>query len=160
MYDTRNYKGGPFATFEVAQPSGRAGTHADVRWTGAEFSPEGDLLLISTNGPAHLIVDAFTGETKAALHDHAGMSNEVLAVSQRADGTSAAFSTDGKKVASGSFDGALRIYDVEGHPASPPMTLEGHSAPACLVKYSPKYDIVASACAHTALWLPSDGEGE
>ncbi len=45
---------GPFATFKLQQDK-------DCDWTGLKFSPDGKLILISTNGQVIRLIDAFQG---------------------------------------------------------------------------------------------------
>ena len=45
---------GPFATFKLAQDK-------DCDWTGMKFSPDGKMILISTNGQVVRLIDAFQG---------------------------------------------------------------------------------------------------
>ena len=45
---------GPFATFKMQQDK-------DCDWTGLKFSPDGKLILISTNGQVIRLIDAFQG---------------------------------------------------------------------------------------------------
>ena len=48
------YCQGPFATFKMQQDK-------DCDWTGLKFSPDGKLILISTNGQVIRLIDAFQG---------------------------------------------------------------------------------------------------
>jgi hypothetical protein len=41
-------------------------------WTGLKFSPDGKLILISTNGDHHKILDSFTGQL---IHNLTGFNN-------------------------------------------------------------------------------------
>ena len=45
---------GPFSTFKLQQDK-------DCDWTGLKFSPDGKLILISTNGTVIRLIDAFQG---------------------------------------------------------------------------------------------------
>jgi len=49
-----HYCQGPFATFKMQQDK-------DCDWTGLKFSPDGKLILISTNGQVIRLIDAFQG---------------------------------------------------------------------------------------------------
>ena len=53
-YDSAFWFQGPFATFKLQQDKG-------CDWTGLKFSPDGKLILISTNGSVVRLVDAFQG---------------------------------------------------------------------------------------------------
>ena len=48
------YFQGPFTTFKLTQDK-------DCDWTGMKFSPDGKLILISTNGQILRLIDAFQG---------------------------------------------------------------------------------------------------
>ena len=45
---------GPFTTFKLPQDK-------DCDWTGIKFSPDGKLIVISTNGSVVRLIDAFQG---------------------------------------------------------------------------------------------------
>ena len=45
---------GPFTTFKLQQDK-------DCDWTGLKFSPDGKLILVSTNGQVIRLIDAFQG---------------------------------------------------------------------------------------------------
>ena len=45
---------GPFTTFKLQQDK-------DCDWTGLKFSPDGKLILVSTNGQVVRLIDAFQG---------------------------------------------------------------------------------------------------
>lgn len=45
---------GPFATFKLPQDK-------DCDWTGMKFSPDGKLIVVSTNGQVIRLIDAFQG---------------------------------------------------------------------------------------------------
>ena len=45
---------GPFATFKLPQDK-------DCDWTGMKFSPDGKMIVVSTNGQVIRLIDAFQG---------------------------------------------------------------------------------------------------
>ena len=55
------YHKGPFATFHVRQD------FAECEWSNIKFSPDGKLILISTNISQIRILDAFQGNEIATL---------------------------------------------------------------------------------------------
>lgn len=65
LYDMRSFGKGPFATFTV-------NGDRDCDWTGMKFSKDGKKILISTNGRAIRLIDAFRG---ALLNTFAGTEN-------------------------------------------------------------------------------------
>lgn len=51
---------GPFATFKLPQDK-------ECDWTGLKFSPDGKMILISTNGNVIRLIDAFQGNPLQAF---------------------------------------------------------------------------------------------
>ncbi|KAL0960311.1 hypothetical protein HGRIS_011937 [Hohenbuehelia grisea] len=70
--------------------------------------------------------------------------------------TSVAFSPDGTRIVSGSYDSKIRVWDAStGHPTMPP--LEGHSQEVTSVAFSPDGTrIVSGSGDHSIrIWDPS-----
>ena len=134
----RNYGGGPFATFAVDRDAAAAaGGTPEGAWTGLEFSPDGESLLVAAPG-AHVVLCAFEGHVKAAL--------------PCAGPGTACFTPDGNHVVGGGDDGALRVWRVDA-PKRRAAQIAGHAGPVGKVAASPKFDVLASACANACLWI-------
>ena len=65
LYDLRSYDKGPFSTFKLEREK-------DCDWTEMKFSPDGKLILISTNGSVIRLLDAFQGQP---IHSFVGHTN-------------------------------------------------------------------------------------
>ncbi|CDQ78849.1 unnamed protein product [Oncorhynchus mykiss] len=65
LYDLRSFDKGPFATFKLQYDR-------TCEWTGLKFSNDGKLILVSTNGGALRLLDAFKG---AVMHSFGGYNN-------------------------------------------------------------------------------------
>jgi WD40 repeat protein len=63
----------------------------------------------------------------------------------------ACLSSDAKWVLSGTDENELAVYDKSTGALC--TTLTGHVAPIGCVKCNPRYDMWASGCVNTALWL-------
>lgn len=62
------------------------------------------------------------------------------------------YTPDGKHVLSGSEDHDVCVFDAESGALS--QRLKGHKDPVRQVACNPKYEMLASACSSTVLWLP------
>lgn len=138
LYDARNYDKPPFATFDLLEQentmrpfSGNAGGPSPPGdWTKLEFSNDGRSLLVTTNGAAHYVLDAFDGRLVAYLLRPAGPTNRIspssipslraskqtTATGGRATGQGdACFSPDGRFVLSGTASaGSICVWDLDG----------------------------------------------
>jgi COMPASS component SWD2 len=63
----------------------------------------------------------------------------------------AAFTPDSKYIISGSENGCIHFWDLEGNEI---VKLEGHPKPVMNVKFNPKFAMLATACSNIILWLP------
>lgn len=137
LYDLRSFDKGPFATFKMQQDK-------DCDWTGLKFSPDGKLILISTNGQVIRLVDAFQG---APMQTYTGQANN------KGLPLEASFSPDSQFVFSGSTDGKLHCWSTET--GAKVVILNGeHQGPVQCVQFNPKYMMLASACNNMLFWLP------
>ncbi|XP_064857787.1 WD repeat-containing protein 82-like isoform X2 [Oncorhynchus nerka] len=164
LYDLRSFDKGPFASFETL-------FSRVCEWTGLKFSRDGKQILISTNGGAIRILDAFNG---AVLHtfsvreplphctDRPGSaysSHTHLRGYNNSKGISleACFTPDSDFVMIGSEDGRVHVWSTES--GMKIAVLDGkHSGPINTLQFNPKYMTFASACSNMAFWLPCVGD--
>ncbi|CAH0379309.1 unnamed protein product [Pelagomonas calceolata] len=155
LYDARHYRAGPFATFRVdrgalaavAAPEAAARA-ARGRWARLEFAPDGETLLVAGEAGVHTLLDAFEGDALAAF-----AAPPSAAGGERAAAAAAAFAPGGGAVLAGGGDGVLRAWDPAA-PRRPCAALPaGHAGPVARIACSPRFGVVATACANTALWL-------
>ncbi|KAK2142897.1 hypothetical protein LSH36_900g00006 [Paralvinella palmiformis] len=141
LYDLRSFDKGPFATFKLQQDK-------DCDWTGLKFSPDGKLILISTNGSVVRLIDAFQGTPLQTFTGH---------TNQRGLALEASFSPDSQFVFSGSADGKIHSWDtITGARVA---VLNGdHVGPVQCVRFNPKFLMLATACNNMAFWLPQVDE--
>ncbi|XP_064632433.1 WD repeat-containing protein 82-like isoform X2 [Lineus longissimus] len=137
LYDVRSFDKGPFATFKLQQDK-------DCDWTGLKFSPDGKLILISTNGSTIRVIDAFVG---SPLQTFMGVPNN------KGIPIEASFSPDSQFVFSGSTDGKIYCWNTETGSRIAILNAE-HSGPVQCVQFNPKYMMLASACVNMGFWLP------
>lgn len=172
LYDLRNYDKPPFATFDIEPfeaPYTSRGQKPGEGWTGLEFSNNGKYLLISTNGPGHLLLDAFSGEFLRYLSRPGGPDRSHIAPGEElphSDNTtpsyiqsSASFSPDGRYVIGGNgTQSGLVVWDCESTPTSDkvlePVTDLPSQRPAKVVAYNPRFNMLASADKDMMMWLP------
>nr|CAG4637810.1 EOG090X073E [Chydorus sphaericus] len=138
LYDLRSFDKGPFASF-------RLNVEKTCEWTGLKFSPDGKMILLSTNGGIIRIIDAFNGNATQTL---SGVQNDKKLPLE------ASFSPDSQFVASGSTDGKVHIWHAEsGHKL---CSFNGdHTGPVQCCQFNPKYMMMASCCSTMAFWIPS-----
>ncbi|CAE1171959.1 WDR82 [Acanthosepion pharaonis] len=137
LYDLRSFDKGPFTTFKLNQDK-------DCDWTGMKFSPDGKLILISTNAQVIRLIDAFHG---SPLHTFTGHTNN------KGIPLEASFSPDSKFVFSGSTDGKIYCWSTETG-SKVAMLSADHPGPVQCVQFNPKYMMLATACTNMAFWLP------
>ena len=97
LYDLRSFDKGPFVTFNLPQ-------ERQCEWTGLKFSPNGQSILLTTNGSVMRLIEAFQGQPLQTFAGH--LNNKGIAVE-------GCFSPDSKFVFSGSTDGRVHIWDAD-----------------------------------------------
>ncbi|XP_054712122.1 WD repeat-containing protein 82-like [Uloborus diversus] len=138
LYDLRSFDKGPFNTFVPPKE--------DVaEWMSLKFSPNGKMLLISTNGQAVHILDAYHGKNLATFTSRANSKGIPL---------EASFSPDSQFVFSGSTDGTIHVWNAETG-LKTTILQGGHSSPMHCVQFNPKYMMLVSASTQMAFWLPA-----
>ena len=164
VYDARKFNGGPFATFAVdanyvaalaadeGHDAGQGDRFCRGKWTAMEFSPDGNRLLVATDAGVHLVLDSFEGDGVRLLDAAAPGASAGAHGKKEPLRTSATFTSDGYSVVAGCDDAKIRIWDVDAKRARP-VALHGHAGPVRHVACSRKFDVLASACANTVLWL-------
>ena len=113
------------------------------KWTNFSFSPDGLNILVNTNSDNMFIFDGFDSNIDPIL------------ISERKNEAGlplgSCFSNDGKFVFASNEDHDIQIYDRKS--AELMTTLHGHISPVLNVLCNPKYDLIASSCWNTVLWL-------
>ncbi|KAA8593339.1 hypothetical protein FQN60_009455 [Etheostoma spectabile] len=134
LYDLRSFDKGPFATFKLQYDR-------TCEWTGLKFSNDGKLILLSTNGGALRVLDAFKG---AVLHSFGGYNNNKCVTLE------ASFTPDSQFVMIGSEDGKIHVWNAES--GMKVALLDGkHTGPITCLQFNPKFMTFASACSNMCL---------
>uniref|UniRef100_A0A674AS04 WD repeat domain 82 n=1 Tax=Salmo trutta TaxID=8032 RepID=A0A674AS04_SALTR len=129
---------GPFATFKLQYDR-------TCEWTGLKFSNDGKLILVSTNGGALRLLDAFKG---AVMHSFGGYNNSKAVTLE------ASFSPDSQFIMIGSEDGKIHVWNAES--GMKVAVLDGkHTGPVTCLQFNPKFMTFSSACSNMAFWLPT-----
>ncbi|TKA29249.1 hypothetical protein B0A50_03759 [Salinomyces thailandicus] len=171
LYDLKNYDKPPFASFDLQVIERKYetlfGQQAGEGWTGLEFSNNGKYILVTTNGPGHYLLDAFSGDLVHYLHRPSGATGRLapgdpLQASAELPGPSynqadACFAPDGRYVVSGSgSQTGLLVWDCAEREKSDKVlepTTELPSAKAGgVVMYNPRFNMLASAEKEVVLW--------
>jgi COMPASS component SWD2 len=167
LFDARAYDNGPFQDIvpdypllcsAVQKGMAVAGNESPTRpalsamlnttWSGFEFSPDGLHLLVNTTTDLMLVIDGFKEDT------------EPVAICARKNDTGytlgACFSADAKYVIAGNE--AMEVQIFEKSTGRLVNTLSGHADAVTCVAANPVYDVIASGCINTVLWIhPADG---
>lgn len=114
-----------------------------AQWVEFEFSPDGQRILVNTQSDLMLSIDSFNSDAEPSIivnrKNDAGLS------------LGACFSADGNYIISGNDDNELQIFDV--HSGDFKYGLTGHVSPVGCVRSNPRFDVLASGCVNTALWI-------
>ena len=138
LYDLRSFDKGPFVTFNLPREK-------QCEWTGLKFSPNGQAILLTTNGSVMRLIEAFHGQPLQTFAGH--LNNKGVPVE-------GCFSPDSKFVFSGSTDGRIHVWDADsGYKVC--VLNGGHVGPVQAVQFNPSYMMLASACTHLNMWLPN-----
>jgi COMPASS component SWD2 len=175
LYDLRNYDKVPFATFDLEKTEEQFtanGQKPGEGWLGLEFANNGKHLLVSTNGPGHYVLDAFSGDLAHYLSRPTGADyshcapGEDLAAVKKVEGSTpsyvqscACFSPDGRYVVGGNGkQPGLQVWDCqeESRPdkALDPVAELASQKPAKVVAYNPRHNLLATADKEVMMWLP------
>jgi len=139
LYDLRSYEKGPFTTFKLEREK-------DCDWTEMKFSPDGKLILISTNGSVIRLLDAFAGQP---IHSFVGHTNA------KGQSLEASFSPDAQFVFAGSTDGKVHCWQTSDG-ARTILTSERHTGAIYCCQFNPKYVHMVTTCQNMAFWLHED----
>jgi len=111
-------------------------------WTSFDFSPDGLSLLVNTQSDLVFVLDGFDAK------------KEPLAITRKNENMwqlGACFSADARHVIAGNDEHEVMVFDrTTGELKN---TLQGHVSPVGFIRANPKYDVVASACSNTCLWI-------
>ena len=156
LFDARNFEQGPFEDLSPSfdQITGALSVNQSLplaqaqaqrilqsNWSSFEFSPDGFHLLINT-AEALIVLDGFKKDVPPVVIPRKNESGTILG---------GCLSADAKFVFSGTEENELQVYDkLTGALRN---TFLGHVAPVGCVRCNPKYDMVASGCVNTALWI-------
>lgn len=149
----------PFMTTKISTKS--------FKWNKVEFSNTGKLILISTDGNEHYIIDAFSGQLITILTT-GSRTNEIR--SNYPNYGSSCFTTDGKYVLVGSSNSSLLIFDLTNlkltngseivkesdNPKKllPLKTIQSNQGVPRIVSFNPKLFTLATADNSVSLWQP------
>ncbi|KAK9449662.1 WD40-repeat-containing domain protein [Limtongia smithiae] len=152
LYDQRNYDTEPFAVFKIDEIKG---PNNSVPWSKLEFSNDGKNMLVSTLGPVHYLLDAFTGDVTMRLTGQPWESME--GERQFVSSGTATFSPDGRFIFSGATDNKVYVWDVQSpvrDGVQRPIAAFESKTPATSLAFNPRRLVLATADKEVTLWLP------
>ncbi|CAF3940842.1 unnamed protein product [Rotaria magnacalcarata] len=138
LYDIRNHEKGPFEMLKYE-------CEGEFEWTHLKFSPNGKMILVSTNTSLILLVDAFSGVLLHTFTGHQNTKNVPL---------EASFSPDSKYVFCGSTDGRIHVWRTMDGEKLTTFTTDSSSDCIQCVQFNPKSFMLATASANMVFWLP------
>uniref|UniRef100_A0A915PHZ7 Anaphase-promoting complex subunit 4-like WD40 domain-containing protein n=1 Tax=Setaria digitata TaxID=48799 RepID=A0A915PHZ7_9BILA len=141
LYDLRSFDKGPFTTFKIEN-------EAKEDWTGLKFSPDGKMIMITTNGSSVTLIDSFKGTVVHVLRGHENSKGIEL---------DATFCADAQYVFSGSTDSSIVAWSV-GTGQKVAKLASGHSPLIHKILFNPRFFMLATACTTLNLWLPTEEE--
>ena len=179
MYDIRKYSAGPFVEHYNEEFSKYAGG-----WDAIRYSPSGDEILLtpeylpqSNTIPPHMLCDVSFGRDFTLKKTLAGHLVPMAPTDVRVDRTrftrprrspQASFSPDSRYIVSSAPDRSIRVWSTSGdiHEVAQwgPDAHRYNQAsreqiqPIGPVMWSPRTELVVSACSRLVLWLPQDTE--
>lgn len=174
LFDARSFDAGPFqeilpeqalieSAIRTAAPdwsSVQTQKCLESSWDKFEFSPDGNHILVSTQSDLLMVIDGFRNDV------------EPLAITTRKNDSQAklgsCLSPNAKYVVTASEDNEVLMYDykTEDNVVSTAVAggskdkvklcglFTGHVAPVGCIACNPKYDVMATACVNTVLWIP------
>jgi len=169
LYDFRHYDKEPFSTFDIL-PYTHEHNSANQAWNKLEFSNDGKSLLVGTTGHAHFLLDAFSGELKAALQRDRGGSKRLGAGEHNNDPADplssdflqpstgdCCFTPDGRYVISGSRRENVLVWDTlyltSGKMNKPIQEFE-YKGDSAVVACNPRYNFFATGDREVVFWVP------
>uniref|UniRef100_A0AC34FJP6 Uncharacterized protein n=1 Tax=Panagrolaimus sp. ES5 TaxID=591445 RepID=A0AC34FJP6_9BILA len=139
LFDFRSMGAGPFQTFPFDDPPTRT-------WTNMKFSPLGNYLMLNTNTPTVLLVDAFKADFTHTLNSNLNRGMAEVKGSFFSD-----FSSDENFLFTGCPNGIVSIYECRDgtHYADLKSQHRGHINHTV---FNPKYCVMATASDELHLW--------
>ncbi|CAN6649510.1 COMPASS component Swd2p [Trichomonascus vanleenenianus] len=151
LFSRKDFQSQPFLTFDVSINKSR--------WLKLEFTNNGSHILLSTEGPTHLLFDAFNGNLVKQL---AGFT-PIDPRSRTYPPQPTSISVDGKYVVGGSGDGRLCIWDIskaledEKEKQIRPTSIPSSNV-AAVAMFNPKYMMLATGDRELTFWLPEQDD--
>ncbi len=162
LFDARMYENGPFQDIVPDYPllssavqkgmiaagnetptKNAVSAMLNTTWSSFSFAPDGLHLLVNTTSDLMLVLDGFKEEI------------EPIAICARKNDTGSAlgacFSADARYILAGNEDSEVQIFDsISGKLVN---SLTGHADAVSCIAANPLYDVVASSCVNTVLWI-------
>jgi COMPASS component SWD2 len=122
---------------------------SNTTWTDFHFSPDGNHVIINTNNDILFILDGYKEDVEPiAICNRKNTLGVPLGIS---------FSSDAKYVIAGNDENEIQFYDkLNGKLIS---TLTGHVDAVSCIACNPVYDVMASGCVNTVLWIHQPENG-
>jgi COMPASS component SWD2 len=158
LYDSRQLQGGPFQVISPSLTSCQEAINhhfpnheidyksrlVKCNWTSFQFTSDGNNIFVNTDGEIVWLLDGYRPDLPPIL-----LGSRKNEIGRRLGGC---VSTDCKYILLGNDDNEIQVFSMNTKQLL--TTMSGHVANVGCITFNPRYDMFASGCINSALWIP------